>query len=789
MQTLIKKHSIQILIFFETILTAFFILFFLSKPLTNIIIPISEGTPDIGRMESDGYWFDIEDGELVSSAEEKILFHLAIPIPKGSYTMTVQYVSGAGSKCGLTCIEPGVIECDDISLNRNATAQISNIVVNKTVADIDFYVKYCGFKSFHIESVTLQGNRLNVAPAIAKWLFLLSIFNFILYLWKKKINPFQNLRLAVFLYLLCFTVIVSFPLYCSYLPLMDDFAFSYIRIEGINDGLLDGQFPVRIHPNTQLGYGYALSYFYPELFLYFPAILRLIGFSIMDAYKIFVFTVNFATAAVAYYSVQKIFKNYKIALLGSFLYVFSIYRLIDVYRRASIGEYLAMIFLPLIISGFYLITSEDTEALQYKNCFIPLLLGLTGLVSSHILSCEMAGIFIVFACIICAKRILQKKRLVQLIKAVGGTLFLTACFWVPFFDMLRRDTYKVFTQEPYRASQNALHPLKLLMIFVNKNGTASISPSEPAGGDFAFGILLLIGTLAFFLLYFSRKGSFFRKEVTALFSFICSILGIIALFMTTLLFPWAAIEEIGGPLKTILCMVQFPWRYLSIATALLTFSVCGLAGLLTRLSLPKQVCRFLTFIIVIITFVQTFYFYHTIPIQSDKQYFYDAPGLMVYRGTGMGEYEPSDFIGIDVDKNIWETQEMMNSNYAAERDNGTGLFIESFEKSGTTSTAVVANYASDDRIFYLPYLYYYGYQLNNVFDNGDGLVPKLIRSEKGTLAAVIPAGYYNGVHIIYKEPAAYRAAETISLLTVLILGFLLLRKKKTVLLHYLYKIV
>ncbi len=767
MQSLIRTHSTQILIVFEALLTAFLVLFLLTRPLTDMILPISEGTPHIGRMESDGYWFDIEDGELVSSAEEKILFHLAVPIPKGSYTMTVQYVSGAGSKCGLTSADANVIECDDISLNRAATTQISNVIVNKNLSDMDFYVKYCGYKSFHIESVALQGNHLNAAPTIVKWLSLLCILNFALYLWKKRLNPFQNLHLAVLLYLLCFTIIVSFPFYCSYLPLMDDFAFSYIKIEGIKDGLLDGQFPVRIHPNTQLGYGYALSYFYPELFLYFPAALRLIGFSIMDTYKIFVFTVNFATAAVAYYSIQKIFKNYKIALLGSFLYVFSIYRLIDIYRRASVGEYLAMIFLPLIISGFYLILAEDTNAPPYKYCFIPLLLGLTGLVSSHILSCEMTGIFIVLTCILCAKRTFQKKRLVQLIKAAVGTLLLTACFWIPFFDMLRRDTYKVFTQEPYSASQNALHPLKLLMTFVNKNGTAIISPSEPAGGDFAFGILLLIGTLAFLFFYFNKKGRFFRKEASTHFSLICSILGIIALFMTTFLFPWAAIEEIGDPLKKILSMVQFPWRYLSIATALLTFSVCGLADLLTRFFLPKRIFYTLTFLIVIITFIQTFYFYHTIPIQADWQYFYDDAGLMVYRGTGMGEYEPSDFVGIDVDKNIWETQEMMNPNYAAERDSGIGLFIESFEKSGTTSTAVVANYAADDRILYLPYLYYYGYQINNVFDNDDGLSPKLIRSEKGTLAAVIPAGYYNGIHITYKEPAVYRAAEVISLLTLL----------------------
>ncbi|HOO28648.1 MAG TPA: hypothetical protein PLU43_09295, partial [Lachnospiraceae bacterium] len=434
MKAFIKTHSLLLLILTEAVLTILLIIFLLTRPLSDITVPITEGTPEIGRIDADGYWFDMEDGEQVSSSDEKILFHLSAFVPKGSYTLIVQYASGAGSKCGLTCTDTGAIQCDDISLNHATSVQTANVTVNKSVSDMDFYVKYCGFKTFHIESVTLTGNHKNVIPALVKWVFLLCIMDLLFWLLiKKKISLLHNQSVAVILCLIGFTLIVSIPFYGSYLPLMDDFAFSYIKIEGIRDGLLDGQLPVRIHPNTQLGYGYALPYFYPELFLYFPAVLRLLGFSIMEAYKIFVFTVNFATAAIAFYSIQKIFKNHLIALSGSFLYTFSIYRLIDVYRRASIGEYLAMIFLPLIIAGLFLILSEDTKTPQYKRNSFPLLFGLTGLACSHILSCEMAGIFILLALILCAKRTFQKERLLLLVKTALGTLFLTAGFWIPFF--------------------------------------------------------------------------------------------------------------------------------------------------------------------------------------------------------------------------------------------------------------------------------------------------------------------------------------------------------------------
>lgn len=767
MKTRIKTHSTLLLIALEAIIMLTIVTLSFMRPLYSVTIPLTEGTPSIGHMEEDGYYFTMEDGERVSSPGEEIRFHLALPVPEGTYTLAITYASGAGSKCGLTAGDPSAVECDDIALNHALTAQTENVRVLHDVSDLDFYVKYCGFKTFYIESATLTGNRLDTVQIFFQCLFVFFIIDVLYYLWRKKISPFQNEGLAAALIILGFTCLVSAPFYGSYLPLMDDFAFSYIKIEGIKDGLLDGQLPVRLHPGTQLGYGYALSCFYPELFLYFPAILRIIGFSIMDTYKIFVFFVNLSTAAIAYYSFQKVFRSAQLGILGSFLYTFSIYRLIDVYRRASIGEYLAMMFLPLVIAGFYLILTNDTAQKQYRRSFIPLMLGFTGLASSHILSCEMAGIFSVLACLICAKKVFQKQRFLQLLKATAGTLLLTLYFWVPFFDMLRRDTYKVFTQEPYSASVNALHPLKLLMLFVEKNGTAVVSPNEATGGDFALGIVLLTGSIAFLIIYLGKKGRGLKKEPTLQLSLICCVLGIFALYMTTIYFPWASIETLGGPLKSVLCMVQFPWRYLSIASALLTFTACGFACQMVTLLAPRKLLYMFAAAVTGITLIQTAYFYHSIPEQSDKQHFYDDAGLMIYRGTGMGEYEPDSFRDVDVDKNIWETQEMMNPDYVTERDSGTGLVIESFKKEGTDVTVVVANYATEERILYFPLIYYYGYRIENIFGDGAGLSPKLIESEKGTLAAIIPGNYYNGIHITYKEPLLYRTAEAISLLAFL----------------------
>ena len=82
-----------------------------------------------------------------------------------------------------------------------------------------------------------------------------------------------------------------------------DGSFHLLRIEGLKETLLSGeQFPVRVQENWLYGHGYAVSSFYGDLPLLFPVLLRLIGFSLMDAYKLFVLAVLAGTAIIAYIS-------------------------------------------------------------------------------------------------------------------------------------------------------------------------------------------------------------------------------------------------------------------------------------------------------------------------------------------------------------------------------------------------------------------------------------------------------------------------------------------------------
>lgn len=71
------------------------------------------------------------------------------------------------------------------------------------------------------------------------------------------------------------------------------------------------------------------------------------GFTMQNAYKLFVVLVNLATVIVSYYSFRVIFKRAELALVAAIMYSMSLLRLVDLYQRGAVGEFTALIFFRL----------------------------------------------------------------------------------------------------------------------------------------------------------------------------------------------------------------------------------------------------------------------------------------------------------------------------------------------------------------------------------------------------------------------------------------------------------
>ncbi len=278
----------------------------------------------------------------------------------------------------------------------------------------------------------------------------------------------------------------SMPLLFSGIYDGHDLFFHLNRIEGIASGLRAGQFPVRIHASTLLGYGYAAPQFYPELFLYIPAVLRNLGVSLAASVRVFELMINLATAAVCYFSARGVFHERRIALGATALYTLCSYRISNLYVRATLGESLAMIFFPLLLFAMVEVLTRDERRW-------PLLaLAMTGIFMSHLLSTLFAAALCALAALLCAKRLIREpRRILACAKAALLFVLCSAWFLVPFLDFARAG---INTSVAVMAGEHVLRPGAFFVGFPGQN------PDLPyEATDFAYtvgvvpGLALMLG--------------------------------------------------------------------------------------------------------------------------------------------------------------------------------------------------------------------------------------------------------------------------------------------------------
>ncbi len=371
------------------------------------------------------------------------------------------------------------------------------------------------------------------------------------------------------------TVIVSAPLFTDYVLQQDDVLFHLSRIEGVARGLQYGLFPVRIQPGWLGGQGYAASLFYGDLLLYFPAFLRLIGFPMQSAYQIFMVGLNFLTAILFYVCGKKLTGDRKIALVGTFVYMFGLYRLVNMYARGALGEAMAMTFLPLVIYGLYNIFSGDVTERDYEKAFIIPAFGYVGILCSHTLSVEISGLLTILLCICCIKRTFERKRLWQLVKTAIVSFLLGAWFLIPFLDELHAGTYRITAISTRAIQDRGLYIAHLLLPFMNTgSGTDYVNNGLRSGMPLGIGLsslLILICYIAYRVSDQEKNQKEMREENT-IFG-----MAVFCMILSLSLFPWDRIQNMAQGrhlihvIATVISSFQFPWRFLSVATPLLAF--------------------------------------------------------------------------------------------------------------------------------------------------------------------------------------------------------------------------
>lgn len=498
---------------------------------------------------------------------------------KGTYTVNIQYQT-TGTDNYAAVIDNGT-EVSRFALPAGTAYTTHTFTLENDSPALQFHLYYAGTGELYVTNLELVPH----APFYMDTFFYMSLVVILgwlvvfLYWYREKHQVPVPTQLTFFI-LIAVALLASLPLLNNTFAWGDDVCYHMARIEGIKNGLLDGQFPVYIYPEALEGNGY-LNCMYPNLFLYIPAVLRILGVSLTASYKFLLVLTHFATAFITYYSVKSISKVRHAALLASFLYTLCNYRFVNFYARQALGEALAMTFLPLVIAGIYHIVTGE------KKKWPLLFLGMSGLLQTHILSVLLGAVICFVVCIVFVKELFKEKRIVSLLQAAGMTIVVNLWFIVPFI-------YYYFAGDLSTQSVNWSTYSEYSLYFSGLFFSALAKTTDFR--QLTFGLSITLCIFIVLLKVLCEKGN---KEEQADNRFLLTLftLGCVFTFMMSELFPGKQLMYMK-PVSFFLQTLQFPWRLLAPCSLLFVITGCIF---LTRSSILKSYSKYIAVLMIAFT--------------------------------------------------------------------------------------------------------------------------------------------------------------------------------------------
>ena len=688
-----------------------------------------------------------------------------LSLPSGAYNITAQYKSAVSSQqkisnyavqLKITSHTSDKIYADSLELDdgHSSVTRPMWVPISTDLNSLNITVSYNNKtgSQFELYSIQIEEMQIYRFVRIVAFALLFALFDFFLYIFFNK-NSKRNKFISLALILGTIAIISSIPVLMDKLILGHDIKFHIVRIASVAAELKNGQFPVRMMSEMCNGYGYANSLFYCDIFLYFPAILYNMAMPLQTCYSIYAVSVNLVTAAVAYYAFSRIANSRRAGILGAILYTLSTYRLINLHVRAAVGEYTAMVFLPLIILGMYRIYTSDRP--KCKD-WLPLALGMSGVILCHILSVEMISVFLILFCIVYIPKTLNIRRLLAILKAAGLTLALTAWFIVPFLES--------YTSMDTAVSDSNIQwiqakGINLLHLFCNYDHDLMYYDGSSTHGILTVGLSILVGIAIMLLYLYERvkwKDAPDHKQSKAVSPLLC--FGILGIAFSLVYFPWSKIQStllslpgsIGDTLARLIGSIQFTWRFLAIATALVVAGTVIALALLKKYNPKIEKIVSAVLLLSVVFSVFSFYldltdFKPNLPFKSDS----NIDNMTVMGGEYYLSQTNSGALYSAIPQTIEGTAEI------TAYSNQNGIFV------------TCKNLGSNTALIDIPVFAYDHY---HAYDRATGTELSISESPNNNrIAITLPSNYDGTVQVKYQPPILWRVCEIISGLTVLLL--------------------
>lgn len=670
-----------------------------------------------------------------------------ISLPAGTYQAYIDYTS-ADSNNAVTFIS-----------DSNSSAFLADTLQLYPWRTSD-YIQLWAFQDFHdislaysqVGDLTISNISIYATNDIRKivWVAFLTLFVILdsVLLWFNYIFLPSSTKKGTFLrtlLLLGGVLLASWPLHIAKLEQANDLVFHLERLEATAEALAMGQFPVRITPYYFDGAGYASSIFYGDILLYFPSFFRIMGFPLQTSYKIFILGINLATAGVSWFSFSRITKHRWSAAVASFIYTLSLYRLGDIYIRAAVGEYTAMLFLPLVFCGMYFIFTRYSQKDRTNTSWIMLGTGMAGILICHCISSLIVVISLVLWCLFYLKRIWRERLFLPILKAALLAFGLSAVFLIPFADYMLSGSFNINSLIQGTESLIQDSGLPLLGFY---NLTFSGSDMK------TLGIFCLIWWLAYAIFLFVP--AYRKKMANQVYHGITLVLyTTLLLWMTTMYFPWDFLVKHISLMNQLTTSIQFSFRFTAITTVLCTICACLVMDTMID-NMHMVLRRSLLVLFGIILCVCSFTAINSRVIHGNLFKIYDRAGLGLYIGYGTIQ-------GYDVNEGFYlptgTNQEIFKGlSYSVPSDGS--LTVSNYSKYGITMTMHCVNSSETEQLLTVPFLYYKGYIARDAL-TGEKL--ETYSNDDNLVTICIPAGFDSDISVSFVEPWYWRAAELLTL--------------------------
>lgn len=518
-------------------------------------------------------------------------------LPAGSYRIDIDYEHTGSSLTfnfrGSNFLDG--LQWDVVNLPADSTHYTASLWADHDF--LDSYAPYIRFESScgpdqyaSIRSVTITPTHSYAfSNLISRAFFLLAADLLLMFVLKKRFckaltNRSRQWSLRLLL-LVSITLVACTPQLCQCIFVGMDLTVHLNRIEGLALTLAGGQFPARLYTDIVAGRGYPFGIMYPDLLLYPAALLRLAGFTLENAYRFFVLYTTALTSLIAWYSLYRVTRNDSIALAGTALYVLLPDRL--VYAHSALGSFSAIAFLPLIPYGLWNIFTASSHDRRQRWCWLPLAVGFSGLLNTHILSLELGGLLAVAICLFYFRQTFTRPVLIRIAKAAAATILCNLWFLVPFLQFFKACAVGNSSANVPWFLSSGLSLANLLVLFpVTANYIPTGSNKRIEWTIFSGGLFLLCALLCIIVLS-SSKNEEEKHTPLARICRGCLGFGCATAVLATDLLPWRTIFSILPSFAvTLLAKMQFRARFLTFTPILFIFAACCAIALLRRRNSP-----------------------------------------------------------------------------------------------------------------------------------------------------------------------------------------------------------